>query len=172
MLFLPAESGEKHICLIGGIVMLSMSKQEYAQYVREKAPNSRLLRDTALAWLSGGAICVAGQGLIEWYVSLGMTREISAAVAAMTLITVAAFLTAVRVYDNIAKWAGAGTIVPITGFANAMVAPAMEFKTEGHIAGMASKMFVIAGPVIVYGVLASVIYGAVLTIVRTATGTG
>jgi stage V sporulation protein AC len=150
--------------------MLNMTKKEYAQYVKTKAPSSRLFRDTALAWLSGGAICAAGQGLINWYAALGMTKEVSATVAAMTLVTVAAFLTAIRVYDNIAKWAGAGTIVPITGFANAMVAPAMEFKTEGHVAGMASKMFVIAGPVLVYGILASAVYGTALWVVGLVTG--
>jgi stage V sporulation protein AC len=146
--------------------MLNMTKKEYAHYVKEKAPSSRIVRDTALAWLSGGLICVAGQGLIEWYKALGMANAQSATVAAMTLVVIAAFLTAIRVYDRIAKWAGAGTIVPITGFANAMVAPAMEFKTEGHVAGMASKMFVIAGPVIVYGVLASAVYGLVLWVMR------
>ncbi|MCL2004047.1 MAG: SpoVA/SpoVAEb family sporulation membrane protein [Oscillospiraceae bacterium] len=150
--------------------MLNMTKREYARYVKEKAPSSRLVRDTALAWLSGGLICVAGQGLIEWFRALGMTRETAPVVAAMTLVAAAAFLTAIRVYDRIAKWAGAGTIIPITGFANAMVAPAMEFKTEGHVAGMASKMFVIAGPVIVYGVLTSAVYGVVLWVMRAVGG--
>jgi stage V sporulation protein AC len=150
--------------------MQKMTKDEYAQYVKTKAPKSRLLRDTAYAWLAGGLICVGGQGLIEWYKTLGMTKEISSTVAAMTLIAIAAFLTAIHVYDKIAKWAGAGTIVPITGFANAMTAPAMEFKTEGHITGMASKMFVIAGPVIVYGVLASAVYGMVLWVIKLVAG--
>jgi stage V sporulation protein AC len=147
-----------------------MTKKQYAEYVKTKAPQSLLVRNTAYAWMSGGLICVAGQGLIEWYKSMGFSSEVSAKITAMTLITAAAFLTALRVYDKIAKWAGAGTIVPITGFANAMAAPAMEFKTEGHVAGMASKMFVIAGPVIVYGVLASALYGTVLWIMRLLLG--
>jgi stage V sporulation protein AC len=149
---------------------MNMSKQEYGQYVKEKAPKSRLLRDTVLAWLIGGLICVGGQGLLEWYKKLGLSKEISATAVAMTLVAIAAALTAMRVYDKIAKWAGAGTLVPITGFANAMVAPAMEFKTEGHVAGMASKMFVIAGSVLVYGMLASVVYGAVLWIMKLVAG--
>ena len=146
--------------------MLKMTKKEYGQYVKNKAPKSRLIRDTALAWLSGGLICAAGQGLLNGYRALGLSKEVSATVTAMTLIALAAILTACRVYDNIAKWAGAGTLVPITGFANGMTAPAMEFKTEGHVAGMASKMFVIAGPVLVYGVLASALYGTALWIIK------
>jgi stage V sporulation protein AC len=149
---------------------MNMNKQDYGQYVKEKAPKSRLLRNTALAWLSGGLICVGGQGLLEWYKKLGLSKEVSATAVAMTLVAIAAVLTALRVYDKIAKWAGAGTLVPITGFANAMVAPAMEFKTEGHVAGMASKMFVIAGSVLVYGILASAIYGAVLWVMKLAAG--
>ena len=150
--------------------MINMTKKEYAQYVKGKAPASRLVRDTTLAWLAGGLICVAGQGLMDWYKTLGLTKETSATAAVMTLVAAAAILTACRVYDNIAKWAGAWTVVPITGFANAMVAPAMEFKSEGHVAGMASKMFVIAGPVLVYGVLASAVYGTVLWVTRMLSG--
>jgi stage V sporulation protein AC len=150
--------------------MLNMTKKEYNKYIKSKAPASRLLRDTALAWLVGGSICAAGQGLIEWYRALGLSKDISVTAASMTLIAAAAVLTALRVYDGIAKWAGAGTLVPITGFANAMVSPAMEFKTEGHVAGMASKMFVIAGPVLVYGILASAVYGAVLWFIKLAAG--
>jgi stage V sporulation protein AC len=150
--------------------MLNITKKEYAEYIKGKAPASRLIRDTALAWLVGGSICAAGQGLMDWYKALGLTKEVSATAASMTLVAVAAFLTALRVYDNIAKWAGAGTLIPITGFANAMVSPAMEFKTEGHVAGMASKMFVIAGPVLVYGVLASAVYGTALWVSRVVSG--
>ena len=147
---------------------MNMTKEEYGQYVKDKAPKSRLIRDTSLAWLVGGLICVGGQGLLEWYKRLGLSKEISATAVAMTLVAIAAFLTALRVYDKIAKWAGAGTLVPITGFANAMVAPAMEFKTEGHVAGMASKMFIVAGSVLVYGILASTIYGVVLWVMKMA----
>ncbi|MCL1806482.1 MAG: SpoVA/SpoVAEb family sporulation membrane protein [Oscillospiraceae bacterium] len=146
--------------------MINMTKKEYADYIKKKAPPSRHLRGIIMAWLVGGLICVAGQGLIDWAKTFGVSKEIAPTVAAMTLIAVAAVLTACRIYDNIAKWAGAGTLVPITGFANAMVAPAMEFKTEGHVAGLASKMFVIAGPVLVYGVLASAIYGVVLWVMK------
>ena len=151
---------------VGGIVLINMTKKEYARYVKAKAPASRLVRDTALAWLAGGSVCVLGQGLADWYTSLGLAGELPLKVSSMTLVAAAAVLTAFRVYDKIAKWAGAGTLVPITGFANAMVAPAMEFKSEGLVAGMASKMFVIAGPVLVYGVLASAVYGAVLWVMK------
>ena len=151
---------------VGGIVLINMTKKEYARYVKAKAPASRLVRDTALAWLAGGSICVLGQGLTDWYKTLGLTGETPSVAASMTLVAAAAVLTAFRAYDRIAKWVGAGTIVPITGFANAMVAPAMEFKSEGLVAGMASKMFVIAGPVLVFGVLASTVYGAVLWVMQ------
>ncbi|MDR0294387.1 MAG: SpoVA/SpoVAEb family sporulation membrane protein [Oscillospiraceae bacterium] len=149
---------------------MNMTKKEYAQYVKSKAPSSRLARDTALAWLSGGAICVLGQGLIDWYKALGLPVETASATASMTLVAAAAVLTAFRAYDSVAKWAGAGTLVPITGFSNSMVAPAMEFKSEGLVAGMAAKMFVIAGPVLVYGVLASMLYGAVLWVMKLVKG--
>lgn len=147
-------------------MMINMTQKEYAKYVKAKAPASHLVRDAALAWLVGGSICVLGQLLVNWYGTLGLTKEVSSTAASMTLVAAAAILTACRVYDNIAKWAGAGTLVPITGFSNSMVAPAMEFKSEGLIAGMAAKMFVIAGPVLVYGVLASAIYGTVLFIMK------
>ncbi|MDR0325311.1 MAG: SpoVA/SpoVAEb family sporulation membrane protein [Oscillospiraceae bacterium] len=149
---------------------MNMTKKEYAQYVKGKAPASRIVRDTALAWLIGGAICMLGQGLADLYKAQGLTKEVSSTAASMTLVAVAAALTAFRVYDNIAKWAGAGTLIPITGFANAMVAPAMEFKSEGFINGLAAKMFVIAGPVIVYGLLASAVYGTVLWVMKLVSG--
>ena len=115
-------------------------------------------------------ICVGGQGLMNWYKSMGLSKEISSTAVAMTLVTISAVLTALHLYNKIAKWAGAGTLVPITGFANAMVSPAMEFKSEGHVAGMASKMFVIAGSVLVYGVLASAVYGVVLWVMKITAG--
>jgi len=149
---------------------MNMSKQEYGRLAKDKAPKSRLLRDTALAWLVGGLICVGGQGLMNWYKNMGLSKEISSTAVAMTLVTISAVLTALHLYNKIAKWAGAGTLVPITGFANAMVSPAMEFKSEGHVAGMASKMFVIAGSVLVYGVLASAVYGVVLWVMKITAG--
>jgi stage V sporulation protein AC len=115
---------------------MKMSKQEYGQLAKDNAPKSRLLRDTALAWLVGGLICVGGQGLMDWYKKLGLSKEISSTAVAMTLVTISAVLTALHLYSKIAKWGGAGTLVPITGFANAMVSPAMEFKSEGHVAGV------------------------------------
>ena len=145
--------------------MINMTKKEYAKYVKDKAPASHLIRDMALAWIVGGGICVLGQACMALFQTWGLAKENATTATAMALITLAAILTAARVYDNIAKWAGGGTLVPITGFSNAMVAPAMEFKSEGLVAGMAAKMFVIAGPVLVFGITASVIYGIVYALI-------
>ncbi|MDR1691801.1 MAG: SpoVA/SpoVAEb family sporulation membrane protein [Oscillospiraceae bacterium] len=146
--------------------MINMSKKEYGRYVRRKAPASRPVRNGALAWLVGGGICVLGQFLSDAYLKLGLTKDGTSAAVAISLVTLSAILTAARVYGKIAKWAGGGTLIPITGFANAMVSPAMEFKSEGYVAGLAARMFSVAGPVLVYGLLASVLYGFVLECIR------
>ena len=143
----------------GGIFM---TPEEYQKLVREQARPSPLLRDMAAAFCVGGAICAGGQGLLELYQHLGLDRETAGTAVSLTLIVLSALLTGLGQYDKIAKFAGAGTLVPITGFANAMVSPAMEFKHEGMITGTAAKLFVIAGPVLVCGLSASVVYGAVL----------
>ena len=133
---------------------------------QKAAPNSKLWRNMLVAFLIGGLICTIGQGIMSWMQSLGLSREDGGAVTSISLIFLSALLTGLNCYDNIAKHAGAGTLVPITGFANAIVSPAMEYKSEGFIMGMAAKMFVIAGPVLVYGITASVVYGMVLYIIR------
>ncbi|MDR1668523.1 MAG: SpoVA/SpoVAEb family sporulation membrane protein [Oscillospiraceae bacterium] len=143
-----------------------MSKKEYKQYVKGKTPASHLARDTALAWLVGGGICMLGQFLSDTYIRWGLTAEKASAATAISLVTLSAFLTAFRLYHRIAKWAGGGTLIPITGFANALVSPAMEYKTEGLVAGLTAKMFSVAGPVLIFGLLASVVYGAVLWVIR------
>ena len=107
----------------------------------------------------GGIICTIGQFFINYYTKLGLDKTDAGTAASMTLVVISAILTGLSLYDNIAKFAGAGTLVPITGFANSIAAPAVEFKTEGFILGVGAKMFTIAGPVIVYGVSASVVYG-------------
>ena len=136
-----------------------MTQREYEQLVQEISPDSPIGKDCIKAFTVGGLICVAGQLLMNFYGKLGLDPEQAGTAASMTLVAVAALLTGLSVYDDLAKHAGAGTLVPITGFANAIAAPAVEFKTEGMVLGVGGKMFQIAGPVIVYGVSASVIYG-------------
>ena len=136
-----------------------MTEREYGKVVQSLAPKSPMWRDCLLAFLVGGLICVLGQAALEGYTALGLTKEDAGTATSMSLVALSALLTGLSVYDDIAKHAGAGTLVPITGFANAVAAPAVEFKTEGMILGTAAKMFTIAGPVIVYGVSASVVYG-------------
>ena len=125
------------------------------------APKSPVWKDCINAFWIGGLICTLGQLLMNGYTALGLDKTDAGTAVSMTLVALSALLTGLSLYDNIAKHAGAGTLVPITGFANAIAAPAVEFKTEGMILGTAAKMFTIAGPVIVYGVSASVVYGLV-----------
>ena len=138
-----------------------MTEKEYAALVKEMSPKSPLGKDCLKAFVVGGLICTLGQVFINWYISLGLEKEQASTAASMTLVVLSALFTGLSLYDNLAKHAGAGTLVPITGFANAITAPAVEFKTEGMILGTAAKMFTIAGPVIVYGLLASVVYGVI-----------
>ena len=145
-----------------GRIVMDMTPQEYQQYVKRKAKKSPLLKNTALAFGVGGAICVLGQALLNWYQSLGLDRDQAGTAVSVTLIFAAAVLTGLGWFDKLAKRAGAGTLVPITGFANAMVSPALEFKSEGFITGTAAKLFVVAGPVLVYGISASILYGLLL----------
>ena len=142
-----------------------MTKQEYAQWTQEESPRSKGPVNIFKAFLSGGVVCTIGQLLLSLYERLG-AGENAAVFASLSLVILSAALTGLNVYDNIAKHAGAGTLVPITGFANSMVSAAMEFKTEGYILGLGAKMFSIAGPVIVYGVSASVIYGIILYFIQ------
>ena len=136
-----------------------MTDKEYGKLVEEYSPNSPMGRDCLGAFVVGGSICCIGQFFINYYTKLGLDKTDAGTAASMTLVMISAILTGLSLYDNIAKFAGAGTLVPITGFANAISAPAIEFKTEGFILGVGAKMFTIAGPVIVYGVGASVVYG-------------
>jgi len=129
--------------------------------VEDISPKSPVGKDTLSAFLVGGIICTIGQFFINFYTNLGLEKDAASAAASMTLVVISATLTGLSLYDNIAKFAGAGTLVPITGFANAIAAPAIEFKTEGFILGVGAKMFTIAGPVIVYGISASVVYGLI-----------
>ena len=138
-----------------------MTKQEYQEYINKKTPNSTLLKDLILDFIIGGIICCIGQLIIDGFKTWGLDKETASSATSVVLVFLGAFLTGIGVYDRIAKFAGAGTVVPITGFANSVVSPAMEFKSEGLVLGLAAKMFIIAGPVIVYGILSSVITGLV-----------
>ena len=136
-----------------------MTEREYNELVKSLAPKSPIVKDCFNAFWIGGLICTIGQLIMNGYIALGIDKETAGTAMSMTLVALSALLTGLSLYDNIAKHAGAGTLVPITGFANAIAAPAVEFKTEGFILGVGAKMFTIAGPVIVYGVSASVVYG-------------
>lgn len=138
-----------------------MTEKEYQQLTEELAPKSPVGKDCFHAFWIGGLICTIGQLFLNFYQNLGLDKDTAGTAASITLVALSAFLTGLSLYDNIAKHAGAGTLVPITGFANSIAAPAVEFKTEGMILGTAAKMFTIAGPVIVYGLSASVVYGLV-----------
>ena len=138
-----------------------MTEKEYKKLVDEISPNSPVGKDCLGAFLVGGIICTIGQFFINYYTRIGLDQESAGTAASMSLVVISAVLTGLSLYDNIAKFAGAGTLVPITGFANAISAPAVEFKTEGFILGVGAKMFTIAGPVIVYGLFASVVYGLI-----------
>ena len=138
-----------------------MTEKQYDQLVKELSPSSPAWKDCLWAFCVGGGICVLGQIFINWYTALGLEKTDASGAASMTLVVIAAVLTGIGIFDDIAKRAGAGTLVPITGFANSIAAPAVEFQTEGFILGVGAKMFTIAGPVIVYGVSASVVYGII-----------
>lgn len=138
-----------------------MTEKQYSQLVQEMSPKSPMWRDCLSAFVIGGLICTLGQAFVNCYTNLGLEKQDASTLASMTLVALAALLTGLSLYDDIAKHAGAGTLVPITGFANSIAAPAVEFKTEGFVLGVGAKMFTIAGPVIVYGLAASVVYGVV-----------
>lgn len=141
---------------------MDMTNTDYGKYVNSKSQPSPIGKDCLWAFCVGGLICTIGQGLLNFYMNWGMEKDDAAAAVSVTLILLSAVLTGLGIFDKIAKRAGAGTLVPITGFANAVVSPAMEFKSEGFVLGLGAKMFIIAGPVIVYGITAAVVYGLIL----------
>ena len=145
---------------------MDMSPQEYQRYVQEKSPKSPIVKDTVLAFVIGGLMCVLGQAIQHGWGAAGLDKEAAGTATSCTLVFLAALSTGLNLYNKIARYGGAGTLVPITGFANAVVSPAIDFKSEGFVTGMAAKMFVVAGPVIVFGTLASVIYGVILMLLQ------
>lgn len=138
-----------------------MTEREYGKIVQDMAPKSPIIKDCINAFWIGGLICCIGQLIMNGYTALGLDKTDAGTATSVSLVFLSALLTGLSLYDNIAKYAGAGTLVPITGFANSIAAPAIEYKTEGFILGVGAKMFTIAGPVIVYGVSASVVYGLI-----------
>lgn len=138
-----------------------MTEQEYGKLVKQMSPKSPIWKDCLGAFIIGGLICTLGQAFMNIYDAVGLNKTNAGTATCISLIFLSALLTGFSLYDNIAKFAGAGTLVPITGFANSIAAPAVEFKTEGFVLGVGAKMFTIAGPVIVYGTVASVVYGVI-----------
>lgn len=138
-----------------------LTKKEYAKIVEKHSGKSPLFKDTVRAFLVGGLISVIGEALRKFYLSFDLGKEMAGSATSITLIFIASALTAIGIFDKIGKFAGAGTLVPITGFSNAVTSPAIEFKSEGLVAGTAAKIFTVAGPVIVYGTLSSVFAGLI-----------
>ena len=136
-----------------------MDKQEYRKFIDGKKPKPDTLRNVCWAFVIGGAICLLGEGIKQICIHYGCDFKVASTWASVALIFLGSLLTAIGVYDNISKVAGAGSLVPITGFANAVTSSAIEFKTEGFVAGLGSKMFAVAGPVIIYGVVSGVVVG-------------
>lgn len=143
------------------------SKEEYQQYVDQKTPNSPILKNCFNAFWVGGLICAIGQIIFEICKTRGIDETISYTIVSIILIFISAFLTALNLFNKIGKFAGAGSLIPITGFANSIVSPAMEYKSEGYVMGVGAKMFTVAGPVLVYGISSSIIVGIIYLIFNT-----
>ncbi len=141
---------------------MEISKQEYQKFVQERAKSSPIAKNCTLAFLTGGGICVLGQAVMDGWTALGLEKTDAGTATSISLVFLSVLLTGLNLYNKLGRYGGAGTLVPITGFANAVASPAIDFKSEGLITGMAAKMFTVAGPVIVFGVAASVVYGVIL----------
>ena len=146
--------------------MKPMTEKEYEAFIAPHLPPSPILRDTAMAFLVGGLICALGQGITDLSQSMGADSSHAATVTSVTLIFLSALFTGLTLYPKLARFAGAGTVVPITGFANSMVSPAIEYRSEGYVMGVGAKMFTIAGPVIVYGILSGILAGFIYLLAR------
>ena len=141
---------------------MEISKQEYQKFVQDRAESSPIVKDCLLAFAIGGGICVVGQAIMDGWTAMGLDKTDAGTATSICLVFLSVLLTGLNLYNKLARYGGAGTLVPITGFANAVASPAIDFKSEGLVTGMAAKMFTVAGPVIVFGVATSVIYGVVL----------
>ena len=144
---------------------MDMSNKDYGKFVEARAAKSPILKNCLFAFAIGGAICTLGQALMDGFTALGLEKIDAGTATSIALVALSALLTGLNLYNKLGRFGGAGTLVPITGFANAVVSPAIDFKTEGFITGMAAKMFTVAGPVIVFGVTASVVYGVILKLI-------
>ena len=140
---------------------MGMNEKEYTEYVENKAEKSSLLKNCIIAFIIGGLICVIGQVITDITMSYGLEKKVASSVSTISLIFIGALLTTLKLYQVLGKFAGAGSIVPITGFSNSIVSPAIEYKSEGFVLGIGANMFKVAGPVLVYGVCASVVYGLI-----------
>ena len=145
---------------------MNMSNKDYGRFVQDRAKKSPIVKDCILAFLIGGAICMIGQAVMNGWSAAGLNKEDAGTATSCTMVLLSALLTGLNLYNKLARFGGAGTLVPITGFANAVVSPAIDFKSETMTLGSCTKMFTIAGPVIVYGVSASVIYGIILVLLQ------
>ena len=145
---------------------MNLSNKDYAQFVQDRAKKSPVVKDCTLAFLIGGAICVLGQALLDGYSALGLSQTDAGTATSVTLVGLSVLLTGLNLYNKLARYGGAGTLVPITGFANAVASPAIDFRAEGLVTGMAAKMFTVAGPVIVFGLAASTVYGVLLCLLK------
>ena len=145
---------------------MEISKQEYQKFVQDRAKSSPIVKNCALAFVIGGGICVLGQAVMDGWTALGLEKTDAGTATSICLVFLSVLLTGLNLYNKLGRYSGAGTLVPITGFANAVASPAIDFKSEGLITGMAAKMFTVAGPVIVFGVAASAAYGVILMLVQ------
>lgn len=145
---------------------INMTDEQYKTYVESKAKNSPIVKDTIIAFISGGFICIIGQIINNLFLYYNVDKEIAASFTSVILIFLGAFLTSINVYSTIGKYCGAGSAIPITGFSNSIVSPAIEYKAEGHILGLGASMFKVAGPVLVYGISTSVIVGFIYYIIK------
>ena len=143
------------------------TNKEYQEYVNQKSPNSPIVKNCFIAFLVGGLICSIGQIIMEVCKYNGLDKEISGTIVSIILIAISAFLTGLNLFNKIGKFAGAGSLIPITGFANSIVAPSMEYKSEGYVMGVGAKMFTVAGPVLVYGICTAIIVGIIFLLVNT-----
>lgn len=148
------------------IIIMKLTNTEYDRLTKQCSPNTKMYKTLPMAFVIGGLICCIGQAFLNLYTYLGLNMTEAGTMTSITLVFLSALFTGIGLYDKLAKIGGAGTLVPITGFANAVVSPALEFKTEGYVLGVGAKMFIIAGPVIVYGLAASVVYGVILYLMR------
>lgn len=140
------------------------TQKEYQEYINKKSPNSPIFKNCFNAFWVGGFICSIGQIIMNFCIYKGIDKEISGTIVSIILIGISAFLTGLNVFNKIGKFAGAGSLVPITGFANSIVAPSMEYKSEGYVMGVGGKMFTVAGPVLVFGICSSVLIGIIATL--------